>query len=189
MRTAPIALAYLGDPTPARVVVSARELSDLTHLDPDAGDACVLWSVAIWQAVREGRFDIDDAIETLEREDRCDHWRTLLSEAEHKEPRDFDRNGWVVQAIQGAWSAISHAGLGRDGHEPTTARFRDAIERAVRGGRDTDTVAAIAGALVGALAGASAVPAEWLDVLHGWPGAKAEDLAQLARTAVSPGGS
>ncbi len=185
MRTAPVPLAYLGDPTPERVIIVARELSDLTHLDPDAADACVLWSVLIWHAVLEGRLEVEDAIGALPAEDRRERWRGLLDEAERKEPRDFDRNGWVVQALQGAWSAITHAGLGRDGGEPTPERFREAIERAVRGGRDTDTVAAIAGALVGALTGASAVPAEWLDVLHGWPGARAADLSRLALMAAS----
>ena len=40
----------------------------------------------------------------------------------------------------------------------------------MRGGYDTDTVAAIAGGLLGAVYGASAVPADWRRVLHGWPG-------------------
>jgi protein-tyrosine phosphatase len=39
----------------------------------------------------------------------------------------------------------------------------------VRGGGDTDTIAAIAGGLLGAVYGASAVPAQWRRVLHGWP--------------------
>jgi ADP-ribosylglycohydrolase len=184
MRTAPVALAYLSDPNPDRVAVVAREVSDLTHLDPDAGDACVLWSVAMWNAVRDGRFDIDDAMGALATEDRRERWRVLLDEAEHQQPRDFDRNGWVVQALQGAWSAMTHAGLGRDGVEPTSERVRDAIERAVRGGRDTDTVAAIAGALVGAVAGASFLPAEWLEAIHGWPGIRADELTNLARAAI-----
>ncbi|HYO19588.1 MAG TPA: ADP-ribosylglycohydrolase family protein, partial [Dermatophilaceae bacterium] len=57
--------------------------------------------------------------------------------------------------------------------------FRSALEAAVRGGRDTDTVAAIAGALVGGLYGASAVPAQWRRLLHGWPGLRARDLVSL----------
>ena len=39
--------------------------------------------------------------------------------------------------------------------------LRLALEAAVRGGNDTDTVAAIAGGLLGAAYGASAVPARW----------------------------
>ena len=50
----------------------------------------------------------------------------------------------------------------------------------MRGGRDTDTVAAIAGGLLGAAYGASAVPTSWVDLLHGWPGLRAGDLVDLA---------
>jgi ADP-ribosylglycohydrolase len=55
-----------------------------------------------------------------------------------------------------------------------------ALRAAVRAGNDTDTVAAIAGALLGARWGASAIPAEYLEAVHGWPGYRAGDLAELA---------
>ena len=50
----------------------------------------------------------------------------------------------------------------------------------MRGGRDADTVAAIAGGLLGAAYGASAVPAAWRLLLHGWPGLRSRDLTALA---------
>src|SRR5258708_34915832 len=50
-----------------------------------------------------------------------------------------------------------------------------ALDAAVRGGNDTDTVAAIAGGLLGAAYGASAVPADWRRVLHGWPDLRTHD--------------
>jgi hypothetical protein len=53
------------------------------------------------------------------------------------------------------------------------------LEAAVRGGHDTDTVAAIAGGLLGALWGASAVPLQWARRVHGWPGYRARDLIRL----------
>lgn len=59
---------------------------------------------------------------------------------------------------------------------------------AVRAGNDTDTVAAIAGALLGARYGASAVPAGWRAQVHGWPGLRADDLVDLARRAAEPAG-
>ena len=58
--------------------------------------------------------------------------------------------------------------------------LRLALDAAVRGGYDTDTVAAIAGGLLGAVYGASAVPAEWRRVLHGWPGLATRGLVALA---------
>jgi hypothetical protein len=45
MRTAKLALAYLDNE--AALVEAARAVSDLTHWDHEAGDACVLWCVAI----------------------------------------------------------------------------------------------------------------------------------------------
>lgn len=58
--------------------------------------------------------------------------------------------------------------------------LRLALDAAVRGGNDTDTVAAIAGGLLGAIYGASAVPAEWRRLLHGWPEMHTRDLVDLA---------
>ena len=49
------------------------------------------------------------------------------------------------------------------------ADVRAAVSAAAGVGGDTDTVAAIVGALVGATAGGDAVPAEWLDGLWEWP--------------------
>ncbi len=72
-------------------------------------------------------------------------------------------------------------------HDPQAA---EACDTAVRGGRDTDTVAAIAGGLLGATHGASAVPSEWRDLVHGWPGLHAADLVTFAGqiTGVAPAG-
>jgi ADP-ribosyl-[dinitrogen reductase] hydrolase len=52
MRTSPVALAHLGDPD--AIAVAARRISELTHFDPMAGDACVLWCLSIDHAVRTG---------------------------------------------------------------------------------------------------------------------------------------
>lgn len=92
-------------------------------------------------------------------------------------PRDFkDKNGWVVAAFQGALAAVAGA-----------AGVRDALIRAVRGGGDTDTVAAIAGSLAGAIWGATQVPLSWQRVLHGWPDYRTNDLARLAILATRGG--
>ncbi len=49
----------------------------------------------------------------------------------------------------------------------------------MRAGGDTDTTAAIAGGLLGARWGVSAVPARWRRKLHGWPGLNAKALVAL----------
>ena len=65
--------------------------------------------------------------------------------------------------------------------------LRLALEAAVRGGGDTDTVAAIAGGLLGAAYGASAVPWNWRRVLKGWPGLNTRGLAHLADRIINGG--
>jgi ADP-ribosylglycohydrolase len=62
--------------------------------------------------------------------------------------------------------------------------YRGALLEAVRLGGDTDTIAAIVGALVGARVGKEGIPAEWLRDLREWPRTQAwmEELgARLAR--------
>jgi hypothetical protein len=81
-----------------------------------------------------------------------------------------------VAALLGAWSAISR-----------TTGLVPGLHAAVAGGGDTDTVAAIAGQLLGAAYGASAVPATYRRRLHGWPGLRTRDLHRLAFLAVHRG--
>lgn len=176
MRTAPVALAFLHDPV--ALATSARAISDLTHADTDAGDACVLWCLAIRHAVLTGGLDVRIGLDALP-VDRRALWLARIEEATTLEPADFERNGWVVQAFQGAWSSTVNRTAVTCGPEVPADELRATLERAVRGGRDTDTVAAIAGSLVGAVHGASAVPAEWRRIAHGWPGLTAADLVRI----------
>ncbi len=177
MRTAPIALACLHDEE--RLAVTSRRVSELTHVDPDAGDACVLWCAAIRHAVLTGRLDVRIGLTLLPHVRRA-LWEDRLTEAENRPPSYFDRNGWAVQALQAAWSAISRTPVPTDAPERGTypaQHLRLALETAVRAGHDTDTVAAIAGALLGARWGASAVPACWRRRVHGWPAISSSELA------------
>ena len=180
MRTAPLALAYLDDE--AALVEAARLVSDLTHADPEAGDACVLWCLAIRHAILTGVVDARIGLQHID-SDRRDLWASRLDVAEASQPSDFTNNGWVVEALQGAWSAIATTPVPQD--DPAAGVFRVdhlrlALDAAVRGGGDTDTVAAIGGGLLGAVYGASAIPGEWRRALHGWPGLRARNLVALA---------
>ncbi|UUO01342.1 ADP-ribosylglycohydrolase family protein, partial [Mycolicibacterium novocastrense] len=157
MRTAPVALAYLDDED--AMVETARAISELTHHDEDAGDACVLWCCAIRHAVLTGEPDARVGLRHIAAE-RRDLWVTRLDAAESAPPASFPHNGWVVTAMQAAWSAIATTPVPKDDPEAGTFRadhLRMALDAAVRAGYDTDTVAAIAGGLLGAAYGASAV--------------------------------
>ena len=180
MRTAPVALAYLDDE--ATLAEAARAVSELTHHDPEAGDACVLWCCAIRYAILTELLDARIGLQHIPSE-RRDLWASRLDVAEASKPSEFKNNGWVVEALQAAWSAITTTPIPQD--DPAMGVFRVdhlrlALDTAVRGGGDTDTVAAIAGGLLGAAYGASAIPAEWRRVLHGWPGMRVRDLIALA---------
>ncbi|GGK96786.1 ADP-ribosylglycohydrolase [Curtobacterium luteum] len=177
MRTAPLVLGYLTgtvDEEP-RLAEAARAISDLTHYESDAGDACVLWCVAIRKAVLTGELDVMAGLDLLDLDKRR-IWVDRIVTAEHSEPVDFtDSNGWVVSAFQAAYAAVRRS-----------TGLEDALVRAVRTGNDTDTVAAIAGGLAGALYGASALPGEWRELLHGWPRLRAGDLVALSEQALDP---
>jgi ADP-ribosylglycohydrolase len=175
MRTAPVALGHLGDDH--AIAEAAMSVSALTHGDPIAGEACVLWCIAIDRAVREGRLDgAIDGLDLLPARSR-DGWDGLLRAAATEPPEFFTPNGFVVTALQAAYAAIVQTPVP---HEMPCVHLQRALERAVRIGDDTDTVAAIAGQLLGARWGASAVPIEWRALLHGWPGYRSRDLSRLA---------
>ena len=180
MRTAPLALAYLDDE--AALVEAARAVSELTHYDPEAGDACVLWCSQSVTPSSPASWMPGSACSTSTPIAETCGLRGWMS-PRTSQPSDFKNNGWVVEALQAAWSAITTTPIPQD--DPATGVFRVdhlrlALDAAVRGGGDTDTVAAIAGGLLGAVYGASAVPAEWRRVLHGWPGLRPADLVALA---------
>ncbi len=186
MRTAPVALAFVRDDGPGRdqrIAAAARAISALTHADPLTGDACALWCIGIDRAVREGRLDgVADGL-PLVPEERRRRWRGWIAEAKETPYASFTGNGFVVRALQAALAAIWQT------PPPSSAleaglHLEQALRTAVSIGDDTDTVAAIAGALLGARFGATAVPAAWQVALHGWPGYRTPDLVRLALLAI-----
>jgi len=152
MRTAPVALGFLGDPEAA--IDAARQVSQLTHDDQRATEACEMWTYAIHHAIFHANFE--GAREYLaDHPAAAKYWGPLLDRAETGSSADFPKNGWVVDALLTAWWAIHQSPADGPLHLQRTLEF------CVRAGHDTDTTAAIAGGLVGARWGASAVPARW----------------------------
>ncbi len=179
MRTAPVALAFLHDTT--GLADMARRVAQLTHWEDAAGDACVLWCFAIVHAVNTGELDIRIGIDEIPHE-RQYYWLERIAEAERAQPAHFSSdNGWVVSAFRAAWSAIHHSM-----EHNKKIDVVDALERAVRGGNDTDTVAAIAGSLIGAAAGAAVFPARWRTILHGWSISSERELIAIALANAEP---
>lgn len=161
MRTSVVGLTSLADRD--RTAEAARAVAELTHADPLAGDSCVLWSEAVRVAVQEAQFSVAEGLDVLP-EQRRDQWSGWITDAEQKPSATFRPNGFTVTALQAAWSSIVSTPIPR--LEPENASYlclhlQEALHAAVRIGDDTDTVAAIAGVLLGACWGSSAVPARW----------------------------
>jgi ADP-ribosyl-[dinitrogen reductase] hydrolase len=166
VRTAPIVYRLLGDTD--QIAASARAVAELTHADPVAGDSCVLWALALDSAIRTAAVDLGALVAQLPTP-RQDQWTTWIEQAELSPPTSFAPNGYTVATLQAAWSAVTRA---------TDAQ--SAIEAAIEAGDDTDTVAAVAGALAGAIYGRQSLDPHQIERVHGWPGLRADDLAQLA---------
>ena len=186
MRTAVVALPYLDDPE--AMAQAARAVSDLTHPDPLAGDACVLWCAAIRRAVLDGTFGGPREGLALLPAGHRDRWAGWIAEAEAREPGTFAPNGFVVPALQAAWSAVSQAYVlieGAFGGAAGREHIDLSLAAAIRAGDDTDTVAAIAGALLGARWGAGVLLSSGLAPrVHGWPGLGATELVRLSLNAL-----
>ncbi len=162
MRTAPLALLEVDDET--LTDITAR-VSFLTHYEADAAEACIIWVHTIREAIRSGTLNLESGLNQLNLDSQT-KWREHIAQAEAKLPVDFENNGWVVSAFCAALSAVF---MGLDS-------FEEGINNAVKCGWDTDTVAAIAGSLLGAILGFDAIPKGWVEPLHGW---RSLDLNQL----------
>ena len=173
MRTAPLAFLKLPDEQVAEVVT---QISKLTHYDDDAAHACIIWVFAIRHAIKTGELDFDSGFKYLPVEGQV-KWSGYLEEARNHPPVYFENNGWVVAAFKASASAVM---IGE-------YSFVKGIEAAVRCGYDTDTVAAIAGSLLGALHGVSSLPEEWTSLLNGWPKYETSDLITLTEKVIALG--
>lgn len=144
----------------------------------------MLWCEAIRVAVLEERVDVHVGLDLLPQSRRV-QWRDWLNEAVRGPASQFSPNGFTVTALQAAVTAIIGTPAPID--EFPCLHLQHSLHNAVRIGHDTDTVAAIAGGLLGARWGASAVPWRWRRAVQGWPGRDGRDLVSLATLTVHDG--
>ncbi|MBK9739928.1 MAG: ADP-ribosylglycohydrolase family protein [Actinobacteria bacterium] len=186
MRTAPVAMAMWTEP--ARMVKAALEIGALTHADDRSSESCAVWCLAIRAALLTSdptdvtglAASIDADLGAYLSAEAAAYWRDVLHESCGSRPADYCHsrpgNGYCVTTVRAAWAAITSTPV------PSALpahHLRRALEAAVRGGGDTDTVACVAGALLGALWGQSAVPLAWRRRVFGWPGMVDRDLVEL----------
>ena len=172
MRTVPVAIAYLNEPQ--KIWKVANAISELTHFDPEASEACGLWCLSVAETIKTGQMISPENFLSFLPSDRVEFWQELIDEAENRDAVEFENNGWVRDAFQAAW-AINSKVL-----KNPSLTFKDLLSDAVRVGNDTDTVAAITGQLLGAHFGFDNIPRDWATKLHGYPDLDLEGLRRIA---------
>ena len=156
MRAAPTAVHFAAKPA-ADTVDAAHRTSQITHGDPAAG-----WGTALLHLMIRAALHGDDALAALDSglADAAAGTGSLSRDARIRDwhPRDTTLpNGTVWTCLaQAVWAVRSN---------PDS--FAGAITSAIDLGGDTDTVAAVAGALAGARLGIQAIPAP-VDGVRPW---------------------
>ena len=149
MRVSPIGIWAREPATADRV---AREDSRLTHPNEVCIDACGVFAAAIAEGIRLG--DRDAMLQIA-----MDHALTVdvqdvlkrAGNGEVPEGYSGDESGWVLLALQNAFFHLRRG-----------ATVEEALVATVGKGGDTDTNAAIAGALLGAADGLDTIPPRWV---------------------------
>jgi len=172
MRTSVVGLCALDSAD--KTADMAAKICALTHPDTRCVESAMLWSLAVRHAVLTATMDVRVGLKHLS-PDRRAWWEQQIHAPETAPPTTFTPNGYTVTAFQAAWASI-HATTEKAGPGQVPA----ALQLAVSIGNDTDTVAAVAGGLLGARYGASLLPSEWVQQVHGWPGLRADGLVQIA---------
>jgi ADP-ribosyl-[dinitrogen reductase] hydrolase len=154
MYCAPLGVVSAGRPD--RLYEEAPALSRLTHWDGRCQTACLAITLAVATLVRgePAEAAIVAAVEAVGDREGGEELEYLVGEAGRSRPLDGPDQGFTLFA---AGIALQVAGEGRG--------FDEGLRHVVGLGGDTDTNAAVAGALLGAAHGAAAIPSAWLDAL------------------------
>ena len=148
MRVSPIGVWAAGDP--ALAARSARDDSSLTHPNDICIEACAAYCAAIAAGV--GGASRNEMLEAAVAHSKGPAREAVKRGAGGAKPADFFTHpGWVVVSLQNAFHKLMHA-----------PNLEEALVETVGYGGDTDTNAAIAGALLGAAHGRQAIPLRWV---------------------------
>ena len=160
MRIAPVGVAGVRWGSAATMQV-AYEQSALTHWSPMAGTGAVIVAELIRRIIVSGQFDdlimpvVFDVAEHMPAVDVFNY--AILLDGSY-DPATYDgpsNSSALVCVAQAVWAVR------------TTSSFAEAIAAAIDLGGDTDTVAAVTGALAGALYGLQQIPVRWVTHVNG----------------------
>jgi poly(ADP-ribose) glycohydrolase ARH3 len=158
MRVAPVGLLFSDDLD--RVQEEARLSALPTHVHPVGVEGAQLFAVAVALAAREPRLDRKAFYRELRGRARTEEFRWALRTAARLTPGDtVSVLGNSLEAHRSVATAIACFAL-------APHSYPDAVGRAIGLGNDTDTLAAMTGALSGAHLGLAAVPQHLLDKLE-----------------------
>ncbi len=161
MRIHPFALMayarYRNDGAWEDMIVQA---SALTHAHERSCLACKIYTLILFHLLdhadkKSVRLALQQAVDEYADSTEIEHYGRLFEEDfAALSVGEIYSSGYVVDTLEAAvWCLL------------TTESYEECVLRAVNLGEDTDTVAAVAGGLAGALYGYEAIPAEWLDTL------------------------
>jgi poly(ADP-ribose) glycohydrolase ARH3 len=164
MRVAPVGLLFWNDLD--RVWDEAGRSAEPTHTHPIGIEAAQLLAVAVAYAVGCVEWDRKAFYRELLARARTEEMRWAVRTAAHLKAMDsFSVLGNSMKAHQSVGTALACFARTPDG-------YREVVSDAINLGDDTDTIAAMAGALCGAFLGTPGLPSEWLERLEGGPRGK-----------------
>ncbi|MGH7529988.1 MAG: ADP-ribosylglycohydrolase family protein [Gemmatimonadales bacterium] len=156
MRCAPVALRYHDDPD--RLIRVSSQQAAITHADPRCTWGAAVVNLAIRELLHGNIYFVDEVLHRV-----GDRAPRPLRDALHRVLREGETDlpiavagkfGYVVHCVEIAcWFATHDRNL------------EDALLYLAHAGGDTDTNAAVAGALLGARYGEAALPPRWLGQL------------------------
>lgn len=155
-RSVPVALATAAQP--ANLVSGSFHLAQLLHPDPRSAWGAVAVNVAIACVLQGTRDFIPEVLDALKTNSAPEELLAAVRRVPLEKKADLpvvsDDPGYVVNCVEiSLWFGY---------HEPKLERGLIWLANA---GGDTDTNAAVAGAVMGARDGESAIPSRWLDAI------------------------
>jgi len=140
-----------------RMIIQA---SSLTHAHCISTDGCVIYAYVLRELLANpSKSSVYRALNTVSVDDiyyppNKYYNRLLCQDISLIDRNEIKSSGYVVDSLEAAiWCLL------------TTNSYNECVLKAVNLGEDTDTVAAIAGGLAGALYGFDAINKDWLDTL------------------------
>ncbi len=141
------------------------KVSALTHAHPRSKLACQIYAIILEELIKNpDKSSVEKAMGNIQslpfgalkgEYNELKHFSRLLGGIENLSEDDIASDGYVINSLEAAvWCLL------------VTNSYEECVLKAVNLGGDTDTTAAIAGGLAGALYGYEAIPKRWLNALQ-----------------------